>query len=103
MKPATTQKLPALDKVSKDLRSAVIAGDHRRAAGLAVEYTSVVKQVWESFSDAERTASTLPVTSRELFSWVREMTMVQRALAADHLVFLQKIKRYRQANQGHAR
>lgn len=100
MKPATIRMPPALDKVSKDLRSAVMTGDHLRAGRFALEYTNVAQQVWESLSEAERAASTLPVTAAELFTWAREMTIAQRALAADHLVLVQKIIRYQHAARG---
>jgi|HubBroStandDraft_3_1064219.scaffolds.fasta_scaffold11243_4 hypothetical protein len=87
----------ALDKISLDLRSAVLGGEHVRAAQLAAEYTRALQQIWETLPLGERAASPLPKQARELLGWAKKMTMVQRALAAGQMVIAHKARSYNAA------
>ena len=82
------------DNLARDLRAAVLANDHEKATRLTVEYTAAVREHWSALSLPERAASPLPKQSLELFAWVREMTILQQALAAQHLAAVEKASRY---------
>jgi hypothetical protein len=92
-----------LDKLAKELRSAVIAGDHVRANRTVPKYAEALRQFWETLPASDRAVSTLPRLSQELLSWARGMTLVQRTMAAEHLVLVQKIGRYQQARLSRTR
>jgi hypothetical protein len=83
-----------LDKIARQLRSAILAADHVAAERVANEYALAVKEAWESLSASERARSTLPAQANELFTWARGMTIVQRAMLAEQLAVLQKSMRY---------
>jgi hypothetical protein len=83
-----------LDRITLELRAAVLAGDHTAAQGLVFEYSDAVRQVWEELPEDQRTQSTLPATALECLTWVRGMTVVQRAMAAEQLAVVEKIVRY---------
>ena len=87
----------ALDNIAQQFRAAVLASDHALADGLASEYAQSASEFWESMSDTERERSTLPAQARELLTWARGMTIVQRAMLAEQLAILEKASRYRQA------
>ncbi len=81
------------DNLARDLRAAVLANDHEKATRLTVEYTAALREHWTTLSLAERAASPLPKQSLELLTWVREMTLVQQAMAADHLSLVDRASR----------
>ncbi len=85
------------DNLARDLRAAVLANDHEKATRLTVEYTAAVREHWTTLSSQERDASPLPKQSLELLAWVREMTIMQQALAAQHLAVVEKASRYQTA------
>jgi hypothetical protein len=85
------------DNLAHDLRAAVLASDHEEAARLTVEYTEAMGRHWMLLSDQERAASPLPKQSLELLTWVREMTMMQHALSAEHLSIIETASRYQAA------
>jgi hypothetical protein len=87
----------ALHKVSLELRSALLGGDHVLANRLVTEYADAVRQIWESLPESERAASPIPTDARELLTWAKEMTIVRRAVAAAQLAVVQKASRYRAA------
>jgi hypothetical protein len=89
--------LPQSDKLACELRAAVLAGNHEKAERLAVQYTEAVRQLWMLLPAGERALSPLPKQSLELLAWVREMTIVQHALAAQHLAVVEKGRRYQTA------
>ena len=83
------------DNLARQLRAAVLASDHAKAARLAVEYTAALGEYWTTLSSAERAASPLPKQSLELLTWVREMTIMQQAMtAAASLALVEKASRY---------
>lgn len=82
------------DEIAREFRAAILAADHARAERLASEYSQVVSQVWESLPEAARADSALPGQVRELFTWARGMTIVQRAMLGEHLAVLEKAMRY---------
>lgn len=86
-----------LDKLAHRLRAAVLASDHEKATRLTEEYITALREHWMSLPPAERAASPLRKQSLELLAWAREMTIMQRALAAEHLRALDKKIRYRTA------
>jgi hypothetical protein len=92
--PTANDLSESLDQASRELRAAVIAGDHAGAERAVLNYVGLVQQFWDALPDAERSSSTLPVRVRELLSWAREMTIIQRALTDDQLRILQKASRY---------
>ena len=85
----------ALDIIARDFRSAVLAGEHALAGRLACEYSDAVRQVWDAIPEADRAASTLPVTACELLAWARGVTIVQHAMARAQLRVAQKAIRYK--------
>jgi len=83
------------DRIASELRSAVLAGDHLRAERLVPEYARALQAFWDRLPESERAASPVPSQARELLAWAREMTLVQRALVAEHLAIVEKASRYR--------
>jgi hypothetical protein len=88
---------PASDNLARQLRAAVLASDHEKASRLTVEYSAALQEHWRLLSGSERAASPIPKQSRELLTWVREMTIMQQALAAQHLAAIEKVSRYQTA------
>lgn len=78
-----------LDNLARDLRAAVLAGDHQKGSRLTEEYTSAVRDYWIALSENERAVSPLPKQSLELLRWTRDMTLMQQAMAAQHLALVQ--------------
>ena len=85
------------DKLARQLRAAVLASDHEKATRLTVEYSTALREQWATLSPQERAASPLPKQSLELLTWVRDMTIVQQALATQHLALVAKASRYQTA------
>jgi hypothetical protein len=85
------------DDIARTLRAAVLANDHEKASRLTVEYTAALREYWMPLSARERAASPLPKQSLELLAWAREMTIMQQALAAQHLAAVEKASRYQAA------
>ena len=83
-----------VEQGSRELRAAVIAADHAAAERAACRYVEALQKLWESLPAQERAVSKVPDTARELLGWAREMTLIQRNLAADQLAALQKASRY---------
>jgi hypothetical protein len=84
----------ALDRLSRDLRSALLGGDHVLANRLVAEYTAALRELWESMPESERAASSIPEQARELLTWARDMTVVRRAIDAAQLAVVNKASRY---------
>lgn len=82
------------DNLARELRAAVLAGDHVRAERLVLDYGEALRAFWGSLAEEERAASNLPGQVRELLEWTREMTLVQRALTAQHLEIVETASRY---------
>lgn len=93
----------ALDNIASRLRAAVLQSDHNNARRLTAEYTHAVRRCWEALSPAERTRSELPKLSIELLTWVRQMTLLQQAIAAQHLAIAEKVGRYQKARAVYVR
>jgi hypothetical protein len=89
--------LETADRLAHELRAAVLASDHARAADLAVKYTEALHQYWLQLPAQARASSGVPKQSLELLNWVREMTIMQRAMAAEHLRMIVKASRYQAA------
>lgn len=83
-----------LERAALELRAAVIASDHVRAEGAVYRYVETVRQSWEALPEKERAVSAIPARACELLAWARQMTLVQRNLAADQHRILQKTSRY---------
>ena len=81
------------DNLARELRAAVLASDHDKASRLTVEYTDAVGEYWMTLSATERAASPVPKQSLELLHWVRDMTLMQQATAAQHLTLVERTKR----------
>lgn len=84
----------AVNKIARELRSAIAAGDHATAGRLLPRYSQALQSAWESLSPQERAASPLPQQTRELLEWARSVAIIQRALSAEQLATLQKAGRY---------
>src|SRR5579862_9557766 len=84
----------SLERASRGLRAAVIAADHAGAKVAVSNYVEALWQVWAALPEQERAVSALPGSVRELLSWAREMTIIQRSLMADQLRILEKASRY---------
>ena len=87
----------ATDRIAHGLRAAVLAADHAKAMQLSTEYVEAVSQSWMALSSAERRTSQLPKQSLELLGWVREMTIMQRAMAGEQLRIAARASRYQTA------
>lgn len=83
-----------LDKLARDLRSAVLAADHAGAQRLAAEYTKALAEFWETLPESARATCTLATQANELLTWARGMTIVQRAILGEQLAVLEKSIRY---------
>jgi hypothetical protein len=90
----TDAKSSGLAERSRELKAAVIAGDHARAERATAAYVEALRQHWESLPKKERGNSPVPARARELLAWAREMTIIQRTLTCDQLAILQKASRY---------
>jgi hypothetical protein len=88
---------PGLDHLARELRAAALASDHDKAARLSVEYTEAVREYWVGLPAGQRAGSALPSQSLELLRWVREMTIMQRGMTAEHLRLAAKASRYQTA------
>jgi len=82
-----------LDHLAHHLRAATLGSDHEAATRLTVEYSAALREHWTRLSPEERAASPLPKQSIELLNWVRDMTLMQHAIAAEHLALAQKAGR----------
>jgi hypothetical protein len=82
-----------LDNLARDLRAATLGSDHETAARLSVAYSTALRQHWSTLSSEQRAASSLPKRSIELLNWVRDMTLMQHAIAAEHLSLAQRASR----------
>lgn len=91
------------DNLASQLRAAVLASDHEEAARLTVDYSEALGRHWATLSDPERAASPLPKQSLELLTWVREMTIMQNALAVEHLSIIEQASRYQTARARYLR
>ena len=80
--------------LSREFRAALIAGDHARAQHLFSGYVEALRALRGSLPDEEFAASGEPARARELLRWARQAALIQRALAADQLAFLQKASKY---------
>ena len=89
--------LEMADRLARELRAAVLAVDHEKASRLSAEYTAALREHWMALSLEERAASSVPKQSLELLNWVRDMTLMQQAMAAQHLRVVEKAMRYRTA------
>jgi hypothetical protein len=85
---------PVLDKLARELRSAVLAADHAGAQRLASEYRKALAEFWETLPETARANSTLATQANELLTWARGMTIVQRAILGEQLAVLEKSMRY---------
>lgn len=83
-----------VDQASRQLRAAVIAADHAGAERASSSYVEALQKLWEALPEQERAGSPIPARTRELLAWAREMTLIQRNLAADQHAVLQKASRY---------
>lgn len=92
----------SLEQAARELRAAVIALDHARAEGAVHRYVEAVRQSWEALPDRERGSSSIPARACELLAWARQMTLIQRNLAADQYGVVQKASRYHSAVSRHA-
>ncbi len=90
-----------LERAARELRAAVIAADHARAEGAVHRYIEAVRQNWEALPDQERGNSSIPARACELLAWARQMTLIQRNLAADQYGVVQKASRYHSAVSRH--
>jgi len=88
---------PPLDNLALQLRAAVLASDHEKATLLTVQYSAALQEHWTALKPKERSASPLPKQSLELLTWGRDMTILQQALAAQHLAAVEKASRYQTA------
>jgi hypothetical protein len=85
---------PALHKIARELRSALLGGDQVRAELLVSEYSGAVRELWEALPESDRATSSIPRQAAELLAWARDMTLVRRAMAAEQLAVVQKASRY---------
>jgi primase-polymerase (primpol)-like protein len=88
---------PALHKIARELRSALLGGDQVRANQLVSEYAAAMREFWDSLPESDRVSSATPRQAAELLTWARDMTVVRRAMAAEQLGVVEKASRYRAA------
>ena len=87
---------PALshDALARELRAAVLGSDHPEASRLAEQYAQAVASHWMLLSQSERACSGLPQQATELLTWARAVTIMQHAMASNHLSALEMAHRY---------
>jgi hypothetical protein len=90
----------ALHNISRELRSALLGGDHVLANRLVSEYTDALRELWERMPESDRAASSIPQQTRELLTWAHDMTVVRRAIDAAQLAVVEKAGRYNAARCG---
>jgi hypothetical protein len=90
----------ALDKISRELRSALLGADHVLANRLVSKYADALRELWESMPESDRAASSIPQQARELLTWAHDMTVVRRAVDAAQLAVVEKAGRYNAARYG---
>jgi hypothetical protein len=91
------------NRLARELRASVLGSEHHQAARLAEQYTAAVSRQWALISEAERASSGLPKQARELLTWARDVTIMQHAMAATHLLALEKANRYLTARANYLR
>jgi hypothetical protein len=91
------------NRLARELRASVLGSEHHQAARLAEQYTAAVSRQWALISEAERASSGLPKQARELLTWARDVTIMQHAMAAMHLLALEKANRYLTARANYLR
>jgi hypothetical protein len=96
---ATIPTPQALHDLAHKLRSAVLGEDHARAERLVQEYTQALREFWSTLSESDRAASEIPKIAQELLNWTRQMTLVQRALAARQLSIIHRARGYQAAGR----
>ena len=84
----------ALDRISHELRGAILAADHASAERLAGEYRAALEEAWRALPESARATSSLPQQATETLTWARGMTIIQRAMLAEQLAVLEKTKRF---------
>jgi hypothetical protein len=89
----------ALDRISVELRSALVGGDNVLADRLVNEYAQAARETWDSLPDSERATSALPQQASELLTWAHEMTVVRRAMAGAQLAVVRKAAHYNATNR----
>ena len=82
------------DALARELRAAVLGSDHLQASHLAEQYAEAVARHWTLLSASERATSGLPKQATELLTWAREVTIMQHAMASNHLSALEMAHRY---------
>jgi ferric iron reductase protein FhuF len=82
-----------LDNLASELRGAVLANDNAQVLRLSAAYTEALREHWIQLSAPARAASPIPKQSIELLTWVREMTIMQHALASEHLSVVERASR----------
>lgn len=95
MHPAQDSRAP--DNLAHQLRAAVLGSDHAAVQRLAVEYSAALREYWTALEPGERAVSAIPQQSLELLKWVRDMTLMQRAMLGEHLRIVEKSRRYQTA------
>ena len=95
MQPTPNSLAP--DSLAHQLRAAVLGSDHPAALRLVTEYAEALRAYWTALAPAERAVSTVPQQSLELIKWVRDMTLMQRGMAGEHLKMVKKSMRYQAA------
>jgi hypothetical protein len=87
----------APNELSRELRSAVLTGDHVRIGELAAGYITAVEQAWLALPQGDRARSPLAQQAKELLSWARDMAIIQRALNGEQLGIVENAIRYQSA------
>ena len=84
-------------ELSRELRAAVVGGDHSGAQTLASAYVEAVRSLWESWPEEKRSRCPSLAEARELLPWALEATLIQRGLYGDQFTALQMASGYRQS------
>ena len=91
-----------LTELARQFRAAILAGDHISAMTLAEAYGNALEPYWTNLNDADRANSQVPSTARELLTWAREATLIQRSMVGNQLTVLDKAIRYQDQTGSHA-
>lgn len=90
------------DDIARDLRGAILTGDHAEASRLAEQYQRALAGEWQGMSQRERAASDLPRRSRELLTWATGVARMQHTMAGQHLAALGMAQQYLKARANYA-
>jgi len=85
----TSSPATELDRLESDIRASVQAEDFAACQALLDQYRETIEQVVRTATDPQRECSVLGPRAKDLYAWIRQMTMIGRA---KYLTRLQNVR-----------